>query len=92
MAVLDLVLVEVMLVEEAVWLVVLVMALLRTLLVVVANVVGVVLTPVCENADENAAIKGKDSPDQAIMNADSYPYFAVAAYLSQGGMALWCRA
>lgn len=27
--------------------------------------------------------KGKDSPDQATMNADSYPYFAVAAYLSQ---------
>jgi hypothetical protein len=31
------------------------MALLRLVLVVVASVVGVVLTPVCENADENAA-------------------------------------
>lgn len=48
-------LVVVMLVEEAVWLVVLVTAPLRVELVVVANVVGVVLTPVCENADENAA-------------------------------------
>lgn len=28
-------------------------------------------------------VKGKDNPDQATMNADSYPYFAVAAYLSQ---------
>ncbi|OOQ86531.1 hypothetical protein PEBR_21144 [Penicillium brasilianum] len=31
---------------------------------------------------ENVA-KGKDNPSQATMNADSYPYFAVAAYLSQ---------
>lgn len=39
--------------------------------------------PVALGYEFSSVSQGKQKPERALFNADTYPYFAVAAYLSQ---------